>query len=319
MRICFRIFIVGILFFSGAFTRAELANGIYAIVNDAVITYQEVEQTIAPLVDLLQTQYGDHPEILQQKIQQTRTEKIEELVTRQLILNEFKTAGYQLPESIVDDVLRERIRRNFGDRATLTKTLQAQGVTYETFRKEQREQIIVEELTRKNISSEKILISPHKIEAYYAQNRNEFKLGDQIKLRMIVLNKDPDNSEATQKLAQEILTKIEAGTPFAEMASIYSEGSQRAQGGDRGWIERSYFKKELADAAFSLQAGQRSKVIDLPEACYLMLVEDKRAAHLKPLPEVRAEIEARLKTQEHARLQKQWIDRLKNKSFVRYY
>jgi peptidyl-prolyl cis-trans isomerase SurA len=308
----------GLLFFNGS-AKAELINGIYVIVNEAVITYQEVELGIAPLVDLLQSQYGNQPQVLQQKVQQTRTEKIEELVTRQLILHDFKSAGYQLPESIVDDVVNERVRRNFGDRATLTKTLQAQGITYETFRKQQREQIIIEELIRKNISSEKILISPHKIETYYAAHADEFKLGDQVKLRMIVLNKNTDNPEAAKKLAQEILNKIEGGASFSEMASVYSEGSQKAQGGDRGWIERSYFKKELSDAAFSLKAGQHSGVIDLPEACYLMLVEEVRAAHVRPLQEVRLEVENKLKTQEHARMQKQWIDRLKNKSFVRYY
>jgi hypothetical protein len=50
-----------------------------------------------------------------------------------------------------------------------------------------------------------------------------------------------------------------------------------------------------------------------------MLVEDRRPAHTKPLAEVREEIERNLIAQENERLQKKWIDRLKAKSFVRYF
>src|SRR4030095_11741194 len=56
-----------------------------------------------------------------------------------------------------------------------------------------------------------------------------------------------------------------------------------------------------------------------PRDFYLMLVEDKRIARTKALPEVRDEIEKTLIVQERARLHKKWIDRLKAKSFVRYF
>jgi hypothetical protein len=60
-------------------------------------------------------------------------------------------------------------------------------------------------------------------------------------------------------------------------------------------------------------------VVEQPEACYILLVEEARAAHVKPLTEVRVEIESTLRTVEKARLRDRWIDRLKNKSYVRYY
>jgi peptidyl-prolyl cis-trans isomerase SurA len=78
-------------------------------------------------------------------------------------------------------------------------------------------------------------------------------------------------------------------------------------------------KKELVDAAFSLKAGERSGVIEFPEACFLLQVDEVRTAHVRPLSEVRDEIEKTLKAQEAVRLEKKWIDRLKNKSFVRYF
>ncbi len=78
-------------------------------------------------------------------------------------------------------------------------------------------------------------------------------------------------------------------------------------------------RKELAETAFTLPVGKLSDVIETPDACYLMLVEDKRAEHFKPLSEVREEIERTMLTQERTRLEQQWIDKLRKKTFVRYF
>jgi peptidyl-prolyl cis-trans isomerase SurA len=305
--------------FAGS-ARAELINGINVIVNDAVITYDQVEGSIAPLVELLVRQYNNQPQVLKEKVENTRSEKIEQLVQRELILFDFKTAGYNLPETFVEDYVNDQVRKQFGDRVTLIKSLKKFGMTYETFRKQKREDLIVRLLTQKNISADKVLISPHKIETYYNEHTDEFKVADQIKLRTIVLNKTAETPEGTvRKLADEILKKLEEGASFSEMASIYSDGSQKSQGGDRGWVDRTYFKKELSDPAFALKPGNHSAVIDLPEGCYILFVEDVRSAHVKSLADIREEIEGTLKTREQDRMQKKWISRLKNKAFVRYY
>ncbi|PYI87670.1 MAG: parvulin peptidyl-prolyl isomerase, partial [Verrucomicrobia bacterium] len=65
--------------------------------------------------------------------------------------------------------------------------------------------------------------------------------------------------------------------------------------------------------------GELSGVIETPEVIYLMLVEDRRPAHVKALSEVRGEIEKNMLTQERERIQKQWIERLKQKTFIRYF
>lgn len=58
------------------------------------------------------------------------------------IENEFKTAGYSLPEDVLDDLVQETIRNEFGDRFTLTRTLQDRGMTYKQFREQIKERII---------------------------------------------------------------------------------------------------------------------------------------------------------------------------------
>lgn len=296
----------------------RVVNGIVAIVNGDIITEKDARTFIEPGIQQLGKMPFNSRQEYEQKALEVYRDGLNQLVHRQLILNDFKSAGYNLPESIIEDFIRDRIRDRYGDRVKLTKSLQEEGVTYETFRKEIRDQFVVEQMQLKNVSSA-LVISPYKIETYYKEHTNDYQLGDQVKVRVIVLNKASPEDQGRTKLAREILKKIEEGATFAEMAGIYSDGSQRAAGGDWGWHEKVYFRKELADVAFTLKPGERSGLIDTPDACYLMLVEERRAAGLKPVAEVREEIEKTLIAQERARLQKKYIERLKKTAFIRYF
>jgi parvulin-like peptidyl-prolyl isomerase len=298
--------------------RAGLADGVQAIVNDTAITYAQTREFAAPEIEALRQQYAAQPEVLDQKLTQLLNDGLEQLVERQLILHDFDVEGYKLPDSVVDGLIQDRIRERYTDRATFMKTLQAQGETFEQFRKEIRDQYIVSALRNKNISQE-IVISPYKVENYYLNHQDDYKIEDQIKLRMIVLNKTSADDTNTVRRAGEILTEIKGGADFAEMASTYSQGSQQRQGGELDWIETSKLRKELADAAANLKPGQVSDVIDTPDFCYLILVEDKHPAHVRPLGEIRDDIEKTLRAQEQARLEKKWIDGLKEKTFIRYF
>lgn len=319
----FRFIPVLLMFLSpGLPLRAELADGILAIVNNSVITREQVVNYVAPAIDALRQEYAgqvDGASLFDQKASNVFSDGLEQLIERQLILHEYEIAGYvPLPDSFVDQLVDDRIRERYGNRITFMKTLQAQGVTYEQFRKDVRDQYIISAMRQKNVSQE-IVISPYKIENYYLAHQDNFKIEDEIKLRMIVLNKSSADDPGPHRMAAEIVAQIKQGASFAQMASVYSEGSQRAQGGDWGWVERSVLRKELANTAFSLQPGQMSDIVETPQACYLMVVEQKRPAHVKPLSEVRDDIEATLRTQEQARLEKQWIASLKKKSFIRQF
>ncbi|HLP78719.1 MAG TPA: peptidylprolyl isomerase [Candidatus Paceibacterota bacterium] len=320
MRFRFTALVLAALTLTAFQLRAEpgLAGGIKVIVHDSIVTYQQVEDYTAPFVDDLRRQFRGDPQGYQKKLYEVLNENTEVLVQREMILHEFETAGYKLPESVIDDYVEQRIRSRYGNRATLTKTLQAEGITFEKFRKQIRDQFIVEQMRLKNVS-DAVMISPHKIEVYYVTHTNDFKVEEQVKLRMIILNKNGDDPSQARKLADEIQTKLKDGASFAEMASVYSQDAKRSQGGLWDWVEKSVLRKDLADAAFSLKTGQRSDVIETSDACYLMLVEDKRPEHIKALNDVREDIEKTLLAQERDRLQKQWNDRMKKKTFVRYF
>ncbi|HEU6448799.1 MAG TPA: peptidyl-prolyl cis-trans isomerase [Verrucomicrobiae bacterium] len=307
-------------FLAASDLQAALVDGIKAIVSDKVITYAQVLQFTEPAEIVLRRQYADDPQTFNQKFSQALDDSLEQLVERQLILHDFNNSGYKFPESLLDELVQQRIRERFGgDRITMIKTLQAQGMTVEEFRKQVRDQFIENYMRRNKTGADKIFVSPYKIESYYLAHQDDFKVEDQVKLRMIVLKKDSPDDTNTVAIADEIRQKVKEGATFAEMASVYSQGSQQHEGGDWGWVGRSVLRKELADVAFSLKAGQMSDVIQTPDSVYLMYVEQTRPAHVRPLNDVRDDIEKTLRTQEQARLQKEWIDGLKKKTFIVYY
>ena len=347
---------------------AELVDGIEAVVHDAVISRQEVEARTMEAYPVLVSQYRKQPEILKQKLEESQRENREQLVERQLILHEFKTAGYNLPESVLDELVAERIQKGFGDRMTLIKTLQSKGLTKEKFRQQIRDNFILEVLRQKNINQE-FIISPHKIETYYLAHKDEFKVEDEVKLRMIVLNQSSDKaSPSPKKLVQEIGSRLKDGATFEEMEKIYSQETARNQGGR--WYEKNQLTMGLADIAFSLEAGKYSGVLSrsagddywichyddngqrvlarhygvdpdskkeifveekkfapgveapelpAPREYFILQAEDRRATHFKALGEVRDQIEKNLDLEEKDRLQKQWVARLRKKTFVRYF
>jgi len=239
----------------------ELNNYIAAIVNDAIITFEDVQEVNWNAIEALKRIYYSQPEVFREKRAKLMEEGLEQLLARELILDDFKKAGGVLPENMIDDQIKERIRRQFVDRVRMTQMLQKQGMTFEKFRKRMHDDMVVQFMTERNVRSA-IIISPQKIENYYAAHLDQYKQGNEIKLRSIVLNEKTAPTMAdVKKVAQEIIAKLEGGASFKEMASVYSEGTQKREGGDWGWIERKLLRKGLSDVAFTLEPGQRSSLI----------------------------------------------------------
>src|SRR5882762_11339920 len=125
--------------------KAELADGIKAVVHDSSITHWEVGERMIPAINQLRGQYAGQNELLQKKLEEAERDNLEHLVENQLILHEFK--GFNVPETILDKDVDKRVEeiireRYYGDRMRLKKSLQAEGVTFEKFRQNIRDQFI---------------------------------------------------------------------------------------------------------------------------------------------------------------------------------
>ena len=296
---------------------AEVIDGIAAVVNGEVITYSQVRQVVGPREKMLSQQYSGTE--LQEKLREVRALALQDLIDRQLIVQQFKEEKLGLPDYFVDQRMNDIIRENFGgDRQAFIRTLQAQNYSMGQFRKEEFDKIIVAAMRGKNVKPN-VAASPIKVEEYYRKHREEFTSKEEIKLRLIMIpSKSFDGNAASQKaLAEEILGKLASGADFERMAQMYSEDSTRDSGGDWGWIGRKTLAPELEKVAFNLPVKKISRIVELGGNYYIVRVDEKRGGVTKPLAEVREEIEKKLIQEEAQRLQENWLAGLRQKATIR--
>jgi peptidyl-prolyl cis-trans isomerase SurA len=303
--------------------RVEVIDGIAAIVNNDVVTISQVRDLIGARERSLREIYSGAE--LENKLKEMRLSAIKDLIDRQLILQEFKKMqekGATIPDYIVDDRIQAIIRQEFGgDRSAFVRTLQAQGYTLTQFKAIEREKIVIQAMRQQKVDNN-FVISPTQIQAYYEKNKQAYATPEQVKLRMIVIREgssgDVPDIGSKRELAEEIREKVAKGAEFDRMAEMYSEDETTQQiGGDWGWIERNTLNEKLTDVAFSLRPGEVSPVIGIDNTYYIIMVEAKRNATVKPIGDVRDEIEKNLIQQERTKAQERWLDTLRQKAYIK--
>jgi parvulin-like peptidyl-prolyl isomerase len=294
----------------------DVLNGIAAVVNDEVITFSQVRELVGAKEQAARQQLKG--EELVEKIKEIRLQAINDLIDRQIILQEFKKQKFQIPEYFINDRVSTIVREEFGgDRQAFVRTIEAQGFTLERFKDLERDKIIVQEMTRSAVK-QNVIVPEAKLAEFYKSNIEEFSSSEEMKLRMIAIKKG-DNSPAKRRLTEEIRAKIMDGAEFGEMAHLYSDHTTQDQYGDWGWINKKVLNEELTKAAFSLKAGEVSRVLDIGDTYYLLFAEAKKAGTQKPFKEVRDEIEKHLTQQERQKLRQEWLQKLRKKAFIKMY
>ena len=298
----------------------EVIDGVAAIVNGDVITFSQVQEVSGPRERTLREQYTGQELI--DKVREGRLSALNDLIDRQLIVQEFKKKQYSMPEYVVDDQIHNIIKDDFaGDRQAFLRTLNAQGYSMNKFREMQRDKVIVGAM-RQNSVKGNFTATPQQIQAYYEANKQEFVTPEQLKLRMIVLNADPldaNSGDSTRKMAEEIRQKVKGGADFATMAKTYSMDGTAESGGDWGLIDRKTLNQQLTDVAFALSPGQTSQVVQIGDSFYILFCESKKEAGIIPLSEVRDGIEKKLEQVQRQKATQRWIDSLREKAFIKIY
>jgi peptidyl-prolyl cis-trans isomerase SurA len=298
----------------------EVIDGVAAVVNGDVITFSQVQEVSGPRERTLREQVTGQELI--DKIKEARLAALNDLIDRQLILQEFKKKEYTLPEYVVEEQVQNIIKDDFaGDRQSFLRTLNAQGYTINKFREMQRDKVIVGAMRQNNVKGT-FTATPQQIQAYYDANKQEFATPEQLKLRMIVLNADPldaNSADSTKKMAEEIRDKVKGGADFATMAKTYSMDGTAESGGDWGLIDRKTLNQQLTDVAFALSPGQISQVVQIGDSFYILFCESKKESGIIPLPEVRDGIEKKLEQAQRQKATQRWIDTLREKAFIKIY
>lgn len=130
--------------------------------------------------------------------------------------------------------------------------------------------------------------SDAEIQKYYDQRPEEFRTGDQVRARQILLH--------TEKEANEALSALKRGAPFEEVSKKYSRAPNAARGGDIGFIARGQLPRVFEDAIFPLKAGENSGIVKTDgNFFHIFKVEEVAAAGSIPLSMARPSIEQNLR------------------------
>lgn len=294
-------------------------QGIAAQVEGRIITFEEVRNEMAPLLPRVEQESRTREEF-DQKMSELYLETVQSIIDRFLIVKEFAEKKYEFPASVVENEYNRILIEDFNnDRLAFHKHLDSIGKNVREFRKELRDRFIVSAMRsqqRKSLSE----ISPQRIEKYYNENSKQFFQEESIHLRLIMLKPIGDESrDLMRQQVDTIFAELASGKSFEEVARSYSQDSRRSRGGDWGWITRKDLNEALADMAFSIQTGKHSDPMIIGNQTYILYVEERRAEGVQPLSEVREQIEDLLAGQQSRTAQQSWLQRLRQKAYIKYY
>ena len=296
------------------------ANGIAAIAEDRIITVDDIRREVSPLIPEIQRQSRSEKEF-NEKIEALQEDVIQNLIDRVLIVKDFyKDEKRHVPDSYIDNAVAETVITQFdGDRSKFLAYLRSRGISQKDYRKEQEEDMIYGYMRQQQAKSAST-VSPVKIEAYYTENKERFYQEDSVHLRLIQLARGADDTDDTLRTkGNEIITQLKAGTEFGNLARQYSQDSRKGKGGDWGWQRRSDLRKEFTDAIFTLEKGQHSEPLIMPEGAFIFFAEERKHAGVLSLDEVRPDIEKALVQQGSRQATERWLEKLRRNAYVKHF
>jgi len=143
--------------------------------------------------------------------------------------------------------------------------------------------------------ADKSSITAEAVEEHYALHADtDFTVKETVSARHILKKVAPDADEPAKKAARAAINAVAArlakGEDFATVARETSEDSSAESGGDLGTFGRGRMVAPFEEAAFALEPGQTSGIVESPFGFHIIRVDAKTAGRVKPIEEVRDEI-----------------------------
>ncbi len=289
----------------GSEKTAKLAAGVAAQVDGTNIPTTDLDQMIK--VMLQQSFQPDSTTPGATPDEQRRNFALDRLIERQVVLNASLAAGVgPTPAELDQRVASVKATYGIGDSLP-------DGMTEATLRKNLSDDMTITQYFNKTVI-DSIPVTQADLQAYYDQNPAMFAGDNRIHTSHILLlvpqEATPDQKAAIKKKTEGILADAKKGADFAELARKYSEDPQSAPaGGDMQWFNRGQMVPEFEAAAFALEPGQISDLVETPYGFHIIKVLEKG----KPLTieEVKPDLERMLRSQKAQVAVKERIDALK--------
>lgn len=247
---------------------------IIAIVEEDVITQTELDKKIKqikkqlamndtplPSGDLLEKQTIDH------------------MITERLALQVAKRAGVQVDDAMLNEVIKRIAKQNNTTTAEFRKTIESEGIAFDDFKEDLRNELIVTRTQQRAVAS-RINISDREIDEMVKKVREQSAATEEYHLGHILLtlpeNPSSEQIQKTKQKAEKIISEINSGANFSQMAASYSSGPQALKGGDLGWGKLAELPTVFSPVVADMKVNDVSTPIRTPNGFHIIKLLDVR-------------------------------------------
>jgi peptidyl-prolyl cis-trans isomerase SurA len=294
---------------------------IIARVNNQIITHSEYLHSKEELKKEAQQQ---DPVNADKVVADREKDVLRDLIDQQLLLEKGKDIGISGDTEVIKRLDEMRKQMKLGSMEELEKAAQSQGISFEEFKQNMRNQIITQQVIGKEVGSR---LAPGKddIQKYYEEHKSEMEQPETIELGEILVSTDAKPNDPTdeahrlqaaQAKAEDLLAQIRKGAKFEDVARKNSDGPTAAQGGDLGEFKRGALAKALEDKTFAMKAGDVSDVIRTKQGFVILKVAEHHDAGVPALSDVQAKIQDAIYMEKLQPALREYLTKLREDAFI---
>jgi peptidyl-prolyl cis-trans isomerase SurA len=321
MRIRLLLFSLALLLASLASYANQIIEQIVARVDNQIITRSEYLRSEEELRKEAQQQ---DPANADRIVADREKDVLRDLIDQQLLLAKGKELGITADTDLVKKLDQMRKDMNLDSMEDLEKAAQAQGVSFEDFKQNLRNQIITQQVIGREVGS-RITIGKDEEEKFYQEHQSELDQPEVVRLSEILVSTEKKANDsrneaavlaAAQDKANHLHEEIKKGAKFEDVAKKNSDGPTAAQGGDLGEFKRGTLAKELEDKTFAMKPGEVSDVIRTKQGFIILKVTEHTEAGVPPLNKIEPRIQDALYMEKLQPALREYLTKLRDDAFI---
>lgn len=259
--------------------KVQAVDKIAAIVNDDVITQSDLKQQVDTMKQqMAATGQPMPPDSALYK------QLLQHMVDVKLQLQLAKDADISVNDAQIKAAVKTIADQNHMSVADLMQALKSQGMTYDQYKDQVREQLIITELQRRMVSSN-IDITEEDVTNFLKTHKNTGHENEQFRVQdlLIALPEEPSSEEVTKARtkAQSLVEKLKAGGDFSQTAMSESNGDLALQGGDLGWRKLEELPDVFAKQIATMQVNDITTPIRTGNGYHILKLAGKRGNTVK--------------------------------------
>jgi len=288
---------------------------IIARVNDQIITQSDYNRSLAEL-----DQEGRQRGMTMQALSASHKDLLRNLIDQQLWLSKGKELNITGETELIKRLDEIRKQYNLETMEDLEKAAKEQGVSFEDFKANIRNQIVTQLVMRQEVG-EHIQMTPGEAERYYEEHKKEYSQPESETLSEILIAASSDDTAklaAAKAKADDIEARLHAGGDFAQLAKSFSDGPTAAQGGDLGKYTagQNQLSKVIEEKTFALKTGEYTEPILTRQGYIIIKVVRHIAGGPRPYKEVRDEVEQAYYSVRMEPAIRDYLNKMRDEAFI---